>query len=332
MRKILALFFVLLLALSAVPLALGEAGSGYSGEDAPSCVDSDEGKDFWTAGITKLSGGLYEEDSCEDSVLYEYYCVDEELTLTRYKCEYGCKSGACLKVGPVVVSTAAGGSASSSAVVVEPAQVAVASTVSVAPVKPVRVYDYDDYDDYSEKDLLLRIEKLEKRVAALEKLVVRMKGCCGIEPVPVVVEPVEEPSCAAVCADSAAECKDGCRKEYEYLATHADDEYPKMMGLCYEEKCKWKMQKCLDACPNVEPTKVAYVKEDYVKVEPVDGAVVESETENVAASVKVDEVTGKVEVESESEEGSASVLASGQEVKVESKEKRRNFFDWLFGR
>jgi eight-cysteine-cluster-containing protein len=71
------------------------------------CTDSDGGKDYYTEGYLSLNlscfydnppcgGGAY-FDRCEDSVLREFFCLDENPQQESYNCPNGCSNGACIQ-------------------------------------------------------------------------------------------------------------------------------------------------------------------------------------------------------------------------------------------
>lgn len=70
-------------------------------EKKAGCTDTDNGKDYNTAGSITLKTGYTEEDSCSTNPntpkkLYEKYCKGDVYLTEGYECEYGCKAGACV--------------------------------------------------------------------------------------------------------------------------------------------------------------------------------------------------------------------------------------------
>ena len=62
------------------------------------CIDSDNGQDYYVKG--KVShGGVILQDSCADDYnLNEFYCNKEGGSISEtFKCQLGCKNGACMK-------------------------------------------------------------------------------------------------------------------------------------------------------------------------------------------------------------------------------------------
>jgi hypothetical protein len=67
---------------------------------APSCIDTDGGKDRYTFGTTSY-GGDSEEDACyNEEKVVEYYCEDEEIKSVQLVCGsgYKCDSGVCVEL------------------------------------------------------------------------------------------------------------------------------------------------------------------------------------------------------------------------------------------
>ena len=66
---------------------------------APSCIDSDGGMNYYYRGYVKTISGPYAADACVENNQYvaEYYCQNDQLSKSLYRCEYGCAEGACLK-------------------------------------------------------------------------------------------------------------------------------------------------------------------------------------------------------------------------------------------
>jgi len=82
----------------------GEASPSEEGEiKKGECVDSDNGKDYYTKGsITGFIEATGEvktiEEYCWHSYgLMEYYCQGRYIKLDSFECPYGCKDGVCLK-------------------------------------------------------------------------------------------------------------------------------------------------------------------------------------------------------------------------------------------
>ncbi len=75
-------------------------------EKKPGCTDSDNGKDYNTAGSITLKTGYKESDACSTNPntpkkLYEKYCKGDVYLTEGYECEYGCNTGACVAEGSV---------------------------------------------------------------------------------------------------------------------------------------------------------------------------------------------------------------------------------------
>ena len=70
------------------------------GDEGVSCIDSDNGLDYYNKGIMIL-GGSQHHDVCVDSnFLQENYCnLPENNYLDNYYCENGCQNGACIDNG-----------------------------------------------------------------------------------------------------------------------------------------------------------------------------------------------------------------------------------------
>jgi peptidoglycan hydrolase-like protein with peptidoglycan-binding domain len=72
------------------------------------CIDSDQGKNYQTAGYATLNGEEFMEDTClsdikpsanDKATLMEYYCTGDQNNpawFIEYKCPNGCKNGACI--------------------------------------------------------------------------------------------------------------------------------------------------------------------------------------------------------------------------------------------
>lgn len=60
------------------------------------CTETDNGKDYYMKGSTKIAA-VTAEDKCEDNMLTEYYCESGSLKAIKYNCEFSCKDGACTK-------------------------------------------------------------------------------------------------------------------------------------------------------------------------------------------------------------------------------------------
>jgi len=71
--------------------------------NAPKCVDSDDGLDYYTKGSINIKGGLIEEDYCDtnygyEGYIFEYHCPEGFSSgSTHYLCPNGCKDGVCIK-------------------------------------------------------------------------------------------------------------------------------------------------------------------------------------------------------------------------------------------
>ena len=80
-----------------------------------SCLDTDDGKDYYTVGSAKggNTGGNEWKDSCapDDRGLTEVFCEGDKVENTMYYCPHGCENGACkvlelkpdVKTGPVEI-------------------------------------------------------------------------------------------------------------------------------------------------------------------------------------------------------------------------------------
>lgn len=60
------------------------------------CTDTDGGKYYYVKGAISAASE-HSEDYCTNSVLYEYYCVNNELQATTYSCPNGCSDGRCIR-------------------------------------------------------------------------------------------------------------------------------------------------------------------------------------------------------------------------------------------
>ena len=59
------------------------------------CVETDNGKDYYTYGESTMGGTL--SDVCSDSTtLNEYYCTRHGISIKTYECPNGCSNGACI--------------------------------------------------------------------------------------------------------------------------------------------------------------------------------------------------------------------------------------------
>lgn len=63
---------------------------------APSCTDSDNGIDEWTAGTTTDSSGTYRDFCAGNSSLVEYSCQDDIAVNQTVNCGYKCQNRACI--------------------------------------------------------------------------------------------------------------------------------------------------------------------------------------------------------------------------------------------
>lgn len=67
---------------------------------APSCKDSDYGKNIDSAGVVSgisEDGSQYEmRDACLDDNIFEYYCDGVKAKVMQDKCPRGCKNGFCV--------------------------------------------------------------------------------------------------------------------------------------------------------------------------------------------------------------------------------------------
>jgi len=71
------------------------------------CYDSDGGKDYYTAGEVKQNIGIV-KDYCNDSVLVEFYCSNDNLSSELYDCINGCENGSCINVSDFCNDTDSG--------------------------------------------------------------------------------------------------------------------------------------------------------------------------------------------------------------------------------
>lgn len=70
------------------------------------CVDSDGGKDYFTAGKVYVYDENPKIDSCvRHRFLREWYCSGDTSVSTFVVCKKGCKAGACLPENPVTTTT-----------------------------------------------------------------------------------------------------------------------------------------------------------------------------------------------------------------------------------
>ncbi|MBI4739392.1 hypothetical protein HY772_07655 [Candidatus Woesearchaeota archaeon] len=123
--------------------------------------------------------------------------------------------------------------------------------------------------------------------------------------------PVKEPPfpCAERCANAAADCKDECRHQYADLQKEANDEFPRKMGLCYQERCESKMKECLRGCEGQEGetgTATRILRDRALPPEAGEPTVAEAPA-------------GEEPQGDESEQDAAM-------------KRRRSFFEWLFGK
>lgn len=65
------------------------------------CKDSDGGQNFYTNGIvtTGVNEGGFSDFCLDSNQLIEYYCSGNEVNKIDYKCQTGCKDGACVTCG-----------------------------------------------------------------------------------------------------------------------------------------------------------------------------------------------------------------------------------------
>jgi len=64
------------------------------------CYDSDGGKNYYVTGIVNYCDALCRVmlDYCDGhDLLNEYYCADGKYASEKYRCQYGCENGACVK-------------------------------------------------------------------------------------------------------------------------------------------------------------------------------------------------------------------------------------------
>ena len=71
---------------------------------APSCTDTDGGKNYFVAGAVYVSypnsvGMSRQADYCSGNSVVEYYCSNGKAAKTTYYCKYGCSNGACRRSG-----------------------------------------------------------------------------------------------------------------------------------------------------------------------------------------------------------------------------------------
>lgn len=98
-KEIIAAVLIIVAAFAFVGLTGNITGSAVS---HPGCSETDDGKDYYEEG-TATSGDIVETDVCLNDYenLLEYWCYKPwytrnwKITLTKYKCPYGCLMGEC---------------------------------------------------------------------------------------------------------------------------------------------------------------------------------------------------------------------------------------------
>lgn len=70
------------------------------------CVDSDEGKDYYTAGTVFAIGKTPRKDGCiRQRLLTEWYCNGDKAASTLVICKEGCKNGTCISKTTTTTTT-----------------------------------------------------------------------------------------------------------------------------------------------------------------------------------------------------------------------------------
>lgn len=61
-----------------------------------SCIDTDQGKNYYVAGIVSKAADSFQDSCAMDVLLKEYYCEGNKVKKVLYMCPNGCENKACL--------------------------------------------------------------------------------------------------------------------------------------------------------------------------------------------------------------------------------------------